>query len=113
MIRTRKAKRLTQKQVGSRVGTSQAIVSMIESGEIESSSFILPICKVLAIAPPQHHGSEEQKQWSQLGHLLRMRSPKQFRQALALVESMLEEPERAEAARPTTKPDDDKAPARK
>lgn len=105
MIKARKLKRLTQKQVGSRVGTSQAIVSMIESGEIESSRFILPICKLLGVAPPQHHENEEQKQWSQLGHLLRTRNPRQFRRALALVESMLEEPDRADAATSSPGPD--------
>lgn len=109
MVAARKAKGMTQTQLGARVGTSQNIISEIESGEIGSSSFILSVCRVLAIAPPQFHGSEEQKQWSQLGHLLRMRNPTQFRRALALVESMLEEPERTEAAQL----DDEETPARK
>lgn len=91
MVTARKAKRLTQKQVGARVGTSQNIVSLIESGEIESSSYILPICKYLGIAPPQFHESEDQRQWAQLGHLLRAKSPRQFKRALALVESMIED----------------------
>jgi transcriptional regulator with XRE-family HTH domain len=90
MVAARKAKRLTQKQLGARVGTSQNIVSLIEAGEIESSSYILPICKHLGIAPPQFHESEDQKVWTQLGHLLRLKNRKQFRRVLALVESMVE-----------------------
>lgn len=90
MIAARKAKGLTQKQVGARVGTSQNIVSLIESGEVGSSSYILPICKLLGVAPPQHHESEDQRLWSELGHLLRTKNKKQFRHALALVESMVE-----------------------
>jgi transcriptional regulator with XRE-family HTH domain len=91
MVTARRAKRLTQKQLGSRVGTSQNIVSLIESGEIESSSYILPICKQLGIAPPQFHESEEQKLWTQLGHMLRLKNRKQFRRVLALVESMVQD----------------------
>jgi len=91
MIAARKAKHLTQKQLGSRVGTSQNIVSLIESGEIESSSYILPICKQLGIAPPQFHESEEQKLWAQLGHRLRLKNRKQYRRVLALVESLVQD----------------------
>lgn len=93
MVATRKLKRLTQKQVGARVGTSQNIVSLIESGEVEGSSYILPICKLLGIAPPQFHESEDQRQWAEMGHLLRTKNKKQFRRALELVESMLEDVE--------------------
>jgi len=91
MIAGRKAKHLTQAQVGARVGTSQNMISLIESGEVESSSYILPICKLLGVAPPQFHETEEQKLWSQLGYLLNIKSKRQFRRALALVESMLED----------------------
>jgi|ERR1044071_5936945 transcriptional regulator with XRE-family HTH domain len=101
MVRARKAKHWTQKQLGARVGTSQNIISLIESGEITSSGYVLPICKALGIAPPQFHENEEQKHWSQLGHLLSAKSPKQFRRALALVESMLEDAGESEAAGPS------------
>lgn len=96
MYRARKAKHLTQEQVGARVGTSQNIISLIESGDVESSSYILPICKYLGIAPPQHHASEDQRQWSRLGHMLAVQSPRQFARALALVQSMIEESVEAE-----------------
>jgi len=91
MVAARKAKKLTQKQLASRVGTSQNIVSLIEAGEVESSSYILPICKQLGIAPPQFHESEEEKHWSQLGHLLRLKNRRQFRRVLSLVESLVQD----------------------
>ncbi len=110
MVRARKAYKgegLTQKELGARVGTSQNIISLIESGEVESSQYVLPICDVLEIPPPIHYASEDQKIWSQLGHVLRNKNPKQFRRAMALVEAMVEDEEEAEpVARPapTTPP---------
>lgn len=98
MVRARKAKHLSQKQLGARVGTSQNIISLIESGEVGSSSYILKICKVLGIAPPQFHGDEDQKHWARLGYLLRTKNRNQFRRALQLVESMLEDAGSDEAA---------------
>ena len=112
MIAARKAKRLTQKQLGERVGTSQNIVSLIEAGEIESSSYILPICKQLGIAPPQFHDSEEEKHWSQLGHLLRLKNRKQFRRVLSLVESMVQDTD-AEPTSGDASPGDERPPSRK
>lgn len=107
MVAARKAKGLTQKQVGARVATSQAIVSLIESGEIESSSYILPICRFLGIAPPQHYDSEDQKLWGELGYLLRTKNKKQFRRAMALVESMIDDaPDEALNSDSPTKLDD-------
>ena len=91
MIRTRKLKGLTQEQLGRRVGTSQNIVSLIESGKLGSSAFVLRIARVLAIAAPQFHGDAHQELWAKLGQQLQSRSPRQFRRALALVESMLED----------------------
>ena len=91
MVAARKAKKLTQKQLASRIGTSQNIVSLIEAGGVESSSYILPICKQLGIAPPQFHESEEEKHWSQLGRLLRLKNRKHFRRVLALVESLVQD----------------------
>lgn len=91
MMRARKDQGFTQKELGARVGTSQNIISEIESGKVLSSGFIMPICKVLKIPPPMHFENEEDAAWSQLGHLLRTKNMKQFRRAMALVESMLED----------------------
>lgn len=112
MIAARKAKNLTQKQVGARVGTSQNIISLIESGEIESSSYILPISKLLGIAPPQFHETEDQKSWAQLGHMLRMKNRKQFRRVLALVESMVQDND-DEPTSGDSSPGDTRPPSRK
>lgn len=98
MHRARKDQKLSQKELGARVGTSQNIVSLIESGEVTSSSYVLAICKVLKIPPPMHFDNEDDATWSQLGHLLRTRNMKQFRRALALVEAMLEDDDEKPAA---------------
>ena len=108
MTRARKAyggEGLTQKELGGRVGTSQAMISLIESGEVGSSEFILPICGVLGIPPPMHFDSEDQKVWSQLGHVLRHKSMRKFQRAMALVASMVEDDDADE------KPANDDAPA--
>ena len=90
-IRARKAKQLTQQQLGEQVGTAQNIISLIESGRIEASSFVLQICRVLGIAPPQHYGDEGQKRWAELGWKLRNRKPKAFERMLELLTVMLED----------------------
>ena len=91
MRRRRKDLKLTQAELGGRVGTSQNIVSMIESGEVSSSKFIVPICRFLKIPVPQNFDSDEQKVWSELGHVLRNKNMKQYRRALALIEAMVED----------------------
>ena len=91
MIRARKEHELTQKELGAKVGTSQNIVSLIESGEVSSSQYVLPICKVLGIPPPRFFENEDDAAWSQLGHLLRTKNMKQFRRAMALIEAMIED----------------------
>ena len=99
MVRARKDQGFTQAQLGTRVGTSQNIISLIETGPpegVSASRFVAPICRVLDIPYPMFFQDEEQKSWSQLGHVLRHRSMKQFRRAMALVESMVEDAEEAE-----------------
>lgn len=94
MVRARKdykGEGLSQKELGARVNTSQNMISLIESGEVESSHFVIPICEVLGIPPPVHYESEEQRAWSELGHVLRHKSMKKFRAALELVKTMAED----------------------
>lgn len=88
MLRARDAKGLSQGQLGQAAGTSQNMISLIESGAVGRSSFILPICETLEIAPPAH-GDPADQRWVELGHKLRNRNQKVFARALALVESML------------------------
>lgn len=105
MVRARKDKKLTQKELGGRVGTSQNIVSLIESGEVATSQFVLPICRVLGIPPPMFFSDDEQKTWSQLGHILRGKSMKKFRRAMDLVAALVEEDEDdADEVMPSRKP---------
>lgn len=91
MVRARKDAYMTQAELALRVGTSQNMISNLESGGVTSSKFVLPICRVLSIPPPMFFESEDQKLWSQLGHVLRGKNMKQFRRAMALVESMIED----------------------
>lgn len=95
MQRARKDQGLSQAELAGKIGTSQNIVSLIENGEVLSSKFVLPICRKLKIPPPMHFESEEQRAWSQLGHVLRAKNMKQFRRAMALVESMVDDEEEA------------------
>lgn len=96
MVRARKDHSMTQEQLGKAVGTSQVMISKIESGEAGSSSFVLAICRVLNIPEPVHFANEEQREWSQLGHVLRQQ-PERYRAALNLLKLMVEQEERAES----------------
>jgi transcriptional regulator with XRE-family HTH domain len=81
---------LSQEQLGAAVGTSQNMISLIESGKVLTSPYILPICKRLRIAAP-FHGTEEEQAWLELGLLLSTKYPAVFRSATALIESMLKD----------------------
>lgn len=86
MVARRKGKQMTQSQLGARVGTSQNVISLIESGQLEGSSFILKICKVLRIPVPMHFTTKEQERWALLGELLAESSPKEFEATIGLLE---------------------------
>lgn len=90
MVRARKDQNFTQAELGIRVGTSQNIISLIEAGEVTSSRFVLPICRVLKIPAPVHFESEAAKSWVQLGSLLRHKNMQQFEAMLAVVKTMVE-----------------------
>lgn len=102
MIRARKDHGMTQEQLAEAVGASQVMISKIESGAASSSTYILRICRVLKIPEPMHFANEEQREWSQLGHLLRRTSPDQYQAALRLLRSMVKQAEHAatEEAKP-------------
>lgn len=89
MRRARHDHGLTQRELGSRVGTSQNMISLIESGEAGSSQFILPICEVLSIPPPTWWQDEDDRSWITIGRLLRARDMEVFRRALSMVEAMV------------------------
>ncbi len=98
-MKARKDQGFTQETLGVRVGTSQNVVSLIEKGPPEgigSSKFILPICRVLSIPPPQHYEDDEVAAWSQLGSLLRHKNMRRFKATLDLVKSMVDEEEATE-----------------
>lgn len=118
MIRARNDHGLSQTELGRRVGTlmgtepfSQAMISKIESGASTSSRLIKPICQVLSIPLPQHFVDEDDRAWSQLGHVLRRLDPDQYKLLLAQVEFAAERAEQAKSnpdqpANPVTKPNE-------
>jgi transcriptional regulator with XRE-family HTH domain len=89
MKAAREALGLTQTELGIRVGVSQNVISLIESGGIGASQFVIPISRLLKIHPPTFFESPEDQAWVQLGRTLRSRSPAVFRQALGMVEAMV------------------------
>jgi transcriptional regulator with XRE-family HTH domain len=89
MKAAREALGLTQAELGIRVGVSQNVISLIESGGIGASQYIIPICRLLKIHPPTFFESPEDQAWVRLGRTLRSRSPAVFRQALGMVEAMV------------------------
>lgn len=101
MARARGEHGLTQAELGKRVGTSQNMISLIESGGVESSAFVLPICSVLSIPPPAHFDNDDERAWWQAGHVLRARNPRRYQRLLDLIREEAEEAERA-AAPPIT-----------
>lgn len=88
MRRARADHDLTQTQLGQQVGTSQNMISLIESGAVGASTFVLPICRALGIPPPMFFENEEDRLWIQTGRVLRARDMEVFRRALAMVEAM-------------------------
>ncbi len=88
MVRARKDHKLTQTELGAKVGLSQVMISKIESGQSGGSSEILAICGILKIQPPQHFADEWQKKWAELGQVLRHKSPDHAEAAMRLVEAM-------------------------
>lgn len=67
-------KGITQQQLADMVGTSQVMISLIESGEVSSSKFIKPICQALGnIPPPEHFADELNRRWAKFGQMLRSR----------------------------------------
>lgn len=107
MLSARKDKGWTQEELGRKVGTSQNIISLIESGGVEGSQFVLPICKALRISPPMFFEEEWQKNWYRLGRLLREQDLGDAEAAQKMVEALL----RRGSAHSTNSPDD-KTPTR-
>lgn len=96
MARARKDHGMSQEDLGQKVGSSQAMISKIESGESGSSKLVRPICVLLNIPLPEHFTDEAERAWVQAGRVLRHRNPEQAKATLALVESMAKQYEDAE-----------------
>jgi transcriptional regulator with XRE-family HTH domain len=89
---------MTQAQLGEKVGCSQVMIAKIETGASTSSEFIMPICRVLGIAPPMHYVAEWQRRWDEIGTWARHRTPEQFAATMQMLEATKQELDRADAA---------------
>ena len=86
MQRERKAQGFTQKTLAVAIGTSQATISEIESGELKGSKFVLAICRKLGIAPPMMFEDQLERRWVEGGRKLRARRSPLFLRMLEMVE---------------------------
>lgn len=93
VVEARQQAGMTQRELATRVGTSQNMISLIESGEVSSSGFVLAICRVLKIAPPTFHEDEALKEWDEIGHLMAHRSERKFRLMLSMARELAAENE--------------------
>jgi transcriptional regulator with XRE-family HTH domain len=90
MERSRRAAKLTQRQLADKVHVSQNVISMIESGRIKQSKYILPICDELKIPPPHVLFEDEVEQrWVEAGRRLRKQDPRVFQAQLEAMERMV------------------------
>ena len=86
----RKSQGYTQRTLAARVGISQNVLSMIESGRLKSSKAILRICDVLKIPPPAAlYADELEQRWMEAGGKLRVLEPRMFGVQLETVENMI------------------------
>lgn len=100
----RKAKKMSQAELSRaiRPTTSQATISTIEKGVDEngrpvSSSLVLPICRVLGIAPPVIGQSPLMTRWIAVGRALEHRSAELLSSQLESLEYMVRAMSPAEA----------------
>lgn len=89
MVRARKERGWTQEELGRKVGTSQNVISLIESGGVGASTFVTPICEKLKIPFPMFFEDDWQKNWHHLGRLLREQDIEGAEAAVKMVEAML------------------------
>lgn len=78
-------KGMTQGELAKKVGTSQVMISNLESGAASSSKYVLPICNVLGIPLPEHFTDEVERAWAQLGRVIRAKGLEQQKAATKVV----------------------------
>lgn len=89
MRAARRAKKMSQKQLGDLVGVSQAMISDIETGQVGGSSVVLAICRELGIDPPVVTENDLQRRWVEAGRVLAVRAPTAFRRQLEYIEGLI------------------------
>jgi ribosome-binding protein aMBF1 (putative translation factor) len=90
MRRARQDADLSQGELATRIGISQAMLSRIESGDVKQSRAVVPIASALGIPLPQFAtGDELDLRWQQAGGVLKRRDHAMFVQHLELVESLV------------------------
>lgn len=85
----RKRQGMTQADLGRRIGADQSTIQHIESGRTDASRLVMPVCRVLGIAPPREARDEFEREWEELGAALRSREQSLIDQAISLVTTIL------------------------
>jgi transcriptional regulator with XRE-family HTH domain len=89
MKRSREAQKLTQRDLARKISVTQPTISGIESGKIESSRAIQPICTALKIPPPHFLFEDEaEARWAEAGRRIRAADPRAFTAQLAGIEQL-------------------------
>jgi transcriptional regulator with XRE-family HTH domain len=89
MRQARESRGISQADLGRRVGVSQNVISKIESGQQESSEFVVAICKELSIALPFALFTDDlDERWFQAGQLMRKKDERMFRGQVLAMEAL-------------------------
>jgi transcriptional regulator with XRE-family HTH domain len=88
MKRARMEHGLTQAELARKVGTSQVMISNLESGAATSSKYVLRICRELEIPVPEHFADDVDRAWAQLGRVLRAKGLDKQKAATEVVRAL-------------------------
>lgn len=88
--RARNDRGLSQGELGDLIGVEQAMISYIETGKVNSSKAVVPLCEVLNIPrPKQYFDDELEERWVEVGRVLRRVNEAGLRGLLAAAEAMI------------------------
>jgi hypothetical protein len=99
MRQARDGRKMSQEELQSRAVAmapdllrgSQGVISRIESGKIQSSRLVVPICRILDIQLPSHYVDDQEREWVEMWRRYREKAPARAAAALAFLKAQLEE----------------------
>jgi transcriptional regulator with XRE-family HTH domain len=89
--RVRKEMGLSQDELGKMVDSDQTQISRLETGDIGSSTLVMPICRALGIDPPEHFLDDEARLWNRRFEIMRSSDSKAAQAMLAAFKEMADE----------------------